>query len=97
MAQPSLQADFFVAPNGHVTPRAGPLSRRLAKQVFDSSSKRCGYCGVRVRFGGRTVSPYDHFTAGHVDHILPRARGGQNEWSNLQVLCITCNTSKGAK
>ncbi|KTS08377.1 hypothetical protein SB2_00540 [Methylobacterium radiotolerans] len=30
----------------------------------------------------------------HVDHVVPRARGGSNELSNLQVLCETCNTEK---
>jgi len=32
----------------------------------------------------------------HVDHILPRSRGGGNEQTNLQVLCVWCNSSKGA-
>lgn len=32
-----------------------------------------------------------------VDHILPRSRGGGNERENLQALCRTCNSSKGAR
>ena len=32
-----------------------------------------------------------------VDHIMPIALGGTNESSNLQLLCRTCNRSKGAK
>ena len=29
-----------------------------------------------------------------VDHIVPRAAGGTDERSNLQVLCRACNSSK---
>lgn len=32
-----------------------------------------------------------------VDHIMPIALGGTNEALNLQLLCRTCNRSKGAK
>ena len=32
-----------------------------------------------------------------VDHITPKARGGQDTVDNLQLLCSHCNRSKGAK
>ena len=44
---------------------------------------RCELCGV-----SHEARPL------HVDHIRPRAKGGSNELSNLQVLCETCNTEK---
>jgi 5-methylcytosine-specific restriction endonuclease McrA len=37
----------------------------------------------------------DHSVA-HIDHIVPRARGGQNEENNLRLLCERCNESRGA-
>ena len=33
----------------------------------------------------------------HVDHIHPVSRGGTSDLDNLQLLCATCNISKGAK
>jgi hypothetical protein len=36
----------------------------------------------------------DHMT---VDHITPRTSGGTNDVSNLQPLCRTCNSKKGAR
>ena len=32
-----------------------------------------------------------------VDHVVPLARGGEHTLRNLQVLCQTCNISKGAR
>lgn len=30
-----------------------------------------------------------------VDHVVPLARGGSDDLSNLQLLCAHCNTTKG--
>ena len=33
----------------------------------------------------------------HVDHIMPLKLGGNNDISNIQLLCQSCNLKKGAK
>lgn len=35
-------------------------------------------------------------TSLEVDHVVPLALGGSNKMGNLQILCATCNRSKGA-
>jgi len=33
----------------------------------------------------------------HVDHIVPRKLNGTDDLSNLQLLCVQCNLSKGGR
>jgi 5-methylcytosine-specific restriction endonuclease McrA len=39
----------------------------------------CSYCGVK--------NP-------HVDHIVARSRGGEDNWTNYTAACARCNLSK---
>jgi hypothetical protein len=32
-----------------------------------------------------------------VDHILPKALGGKNEFKNYQTMCSVCNNKKGSR
>ena len=32
-----------------------------------------------------------------IDHVVPIVQGGTNDLSNLQMLCLSCNSSKGAE
>ena len=54
----------------------------LAKQKF-----KCAACSVSIR-GSKSR---------HLDHIQALSRGGSNDISNLQWLCVHCNLSKHAK
>ena len=44
--------------------------------------------------GCQEFFPFRNFT---VDHIIPKAKGGTDHESNLQLLCGACNSMKGTK
>lgn len=52
-------------------------------EVLKRAKYRCELCGA-----------HENQIALHVDHILPRAKGGSDDISNFQALCMTCNTNK---
>lgn len=57
------------------------VSERSA--VYTKTEGHCAICGKFV--------PYTEFT---VDHIVPLAKGGSNDLSNLQCTCGVCNRIK---
>ncbi len=52
------------------------------KNILRRDGHRCQYCG-------RGDLPLT------VDHILPKARGGEDEWENMVCACVQCNNKKG--
>lgn len=98
MARPKLQAQFFIAASGQIIIKAKPLSERIRHELYLKSKRVCNKCDRKVYWcSGNSVSPFDDRLNAHIDHIFPRARGGQNNESNLQILCVSCNSAKGAK
>ena len=65
-------------------PAEKPVPQSLKWKVLREAGFACQACGA-------TDAPM------HVDHIVPRARGGGNEPENLQALCQKCNIRKGDK
>ena len=61
-----------------------PIDQSLRWSVFRDDNFTCKQCG-------ETHKPL------HLDHIIAIRNGGGGDRSNLQTLCETCNTSKGAK
>jgi hypothetical protein len=52
---------------------------------------------VLKRAGGRCQLCHTNERPLHVDHIVPRSKGGTNDLVNLQALCDECNLGKSNK
>lgn len=46
----------------------------------------CAYCGNKLKFKTATV-----------DHVIPKAQGGKDIWTNTVCACFRCNQKKGNK
>jgi ATP adenylyltransferase len=68
---------------GHRGPDSGYVSGSIRYNVLKRAKHRCELCGA-----------HEDQVALHVDHIIPRSRGGPDDISNFQALCMTCNTNK---
>jgi hypothetical protein len=54
-------------------------------EILARDNWTCCSCGRSVKEHGITL---------HVDHIIPRSKGGTDERENLQTLCVKCNIGK---
>ena len=59
---------------------------RLRFEVLKRDGYKCQLCGK---------SKEDKGTILEVDHKVPRSKGGQDTFDNLQTLCFECNRGKG--
>lgn len=57
-------------------------------RVLERDGFRCRYCGAAAT---------DEFVRLEVDHVLPLARGGKDNESNLVAACRNCNLGKSAR
>lgn len=63
-----------------------PIPPEVRNYVFQRDKFQCQSCGKTYQQ-----------TKLSIDHIIPLSRGGSNDISNLQTLCLTCNKRKTNK
>lgn len=51
------------------------------QNIFKRDNFECQYCGTK-----RDLT---------IDHVIPRAKGGKDSWTNLVTACKRCNAKKG--
>jgi hypothetical protein len=64
------------------TPARGPIPDEVKIFVWNRDGGHCVKCGTNQSL--------------EFDHVIPVTMGGANTARNLQLLCETCNRSKGA-
>lgn len=79
------QLSDYPPPPGY-TPPAKSLNlswwAKLRQKIFRRDRHTCRYCGAEAE---------------HVDHVIPRVQGGDNEPENLVASCAPCNLHKGGR
>lgn len=61
----------------------GNKVKNISAGIFSRDGNRCKHCGAT-----------DNLT---IDHITPVSKGGSDNPENLQTLCRSCNSKKGAR
>lgn len=59
------------------------ISPQKRQRIYERDAYRCVTC-----------NGYERLT---LDHIIPLSKGGGDEDSNLQTMCLACNMKKGAR
>ena len=49
-------------------------------RIYKRDGNECVYCGSKKQLT--------------IDHVMPKSRGGKNEWTNLVACCFKCNLKK---
>jgi len=60
----------------------------IRQQVEQRARERCEYCHAPQNACGYRF---------HLEHIIPRTKGGEDALSNLALACASCNLAKAAK
>ncbi|EHU2375549.1 HNH endonuclease [Acinetobacter baumannii] len=59
------------------------IGTKLRLQVYERDGFKCVTCGTQKNLT--------------LDHIKPEIKGGDTSFENLQTMCKSCNSSKGAR
>jgi 5-methylcytosine-specific restriction endonuclease McrA len=68
-----------------------PVTLKEGLKILERDDYRCQYCGLDGR------ASFENALAMRVDFVVPRARKGKKEPSNLVACCTPCNTIKGTR
>jgi 5-methylcytosine-specific restriction endonuclease McrA len=70
---------------------AAPVTLEEARKILERDDYRCQYCGLDGR------ASFENSLSMRVDFVIPRAKKGKKDPSNLVACCTPCNTIKGTR
>lgn len=83
-----LETPSIIAIKGHgFNPAKHGRVALTNKTLFGRDRHVCAYCGGHFPSPGQLSR----------DHILPKSKGGIDDWMNVVTSCKKCNTHKGSK
>jgi len=97
-----MSESYLMGHNYHVMlPKVVRLRQSVARSLFRKAAfsprallirdrNTCQYTGNWVQFGDGDINH-----AATVEHVLPRAQGGENTWENTVIACYAINNFKG--
>lgn len=85
-AAPARTDNGAMPPRPHTAIPAASPSRDIKRALYGKQEGFCNGCDLHFRIRNLTL-----------DHIVPRALGGADTDSNLQLLCSACNSKKGTR
>src|SRR6266478_617173 len=65
---------------------ASPVTLQEGLKILERDDHRCQYCGLDGR------ASFENALVMRVDFVVPRARKGKKDPSNLVACCTPCNT-----
>ena len=68
-----------------------PVTLKEGLKILERDDYRCQYCGLDGR------ASFENALVMRLDFVVPRARKGKKEPSNLVACCTPCNTIKGTR
>src|ERR1700674_258231 len=68
-----------------------PTTLKESLAILERDDCRCQYCGLDGR------ASFENALVMRVDFVVPRARKGKKDPSNLVACCTPCNTIKGTR
>ncbi len=68
-----------------------PVTRQEGLKILERDNYCCQYCGLDGR------ASFENALVMSVDFVVPRARKGKKDPSNLVACCRPCNTIKGTR
>lgn len=81
----SLPLPAVIRLNRYIKKRT-PIIKFSRVNLYIRDAGRCQYCGIP--FSQKELT---------YDHVIPRSKGGETEWTNVVTCCVPCNLKKGGR